>query len=80
MAKNIALQPNFLVPTWWRTLARVQGEKSYCSNAFILQFGLHILPVLLLVHDLNWNPGPPSSLRKKTKEQQGQRYIYNVYV
>lgn len=76
VARNIALQPNFPVPTWLRTLARVEIRVTRASAPTLLSCDsvCTFYPVLLLIHDLELNTGPPSSLRKKTKKQKGQRY------
>lgn len=73
VARNIALQPNFPVPTWLRTLARVEMTVTRASAPTLLYCDsvCTFYPLLLLIHDLELNTGPPSSLRKK---QKGQRY------
>ena len=68
-ARNIALQPNVLVPTWRRTLPRVQVRVKRASAPILLYSNsvCTFYPVLLLIHDLELNPGPRSSLGKKPK-------------
>lgn len=46
VARNIALQPNFHVQTWRRSLPQVYArvKRASARPLFELQFGLHILP------------------------------------
>ena len=66
-ARNIALQPTAFAPTWRRTLLRVEVRVKRASAPILLYCTFY--PVLLLIHDLELNPGPPSSLRNKPKNR-----------
>ena len=70
-ARNIALQPTVLAPTWRRTLLRVEVKVKRTSAPILLYCNsvCTFYPVLLLIHDLELNPGPPSSLRNKSKNR-----------
>ena len=68
-ATNIALQPIALAPTWRRTLLRVETRVKKAGAPILLYRNSVFYPVLLLIHDFELNPGPPSSLRNKTKNR-----------
>ena len=70
-ARNIALQPTALAPTWRRTLLRVEVRVKRSSVPILLYCNsvCTFYPVLFLIHDVELNPGPPSSLRNKPKNR-----------
>ena len=69
MTRNVAHQPNFLVPTWRRTLARVviKGKRASAPTLLYCNSVCSFYPVLLLIHDLELNPGPPSFWGRKNQ-------------
>lgn len=69
--RNIAFQPTALAPTWRRTLLRVEVRVKRSSVPILLYCNsvCTFYPVLLLIHDVELNPGPPSSLRNKPKNR-----------
>ena len=70
-ARNIVLQPTVLAPTWRRILLRVEVRVKRASAPVLLYCNsvCTFCTVLLLIHDLKLNPGPPSSLRNKEKNR-----------
>ena len=82
VARNVVHQPNFLIPTWRRTLAQVVIKvKRACAPTLLYSNSVCIFyPVLLLIHDLELNPGPPSSLGKKPKSREVKVTIVHLNV
>ena len=77
-ARNVIHQPNFLVPTWQRTLAQVMITVKRASAPILVYWNsvCSFYSALQLIHDLELNPGPPSSLGKKLKS----RYVTVTFV